>query len=69
MALINPNNLYSAGNVVLDSNPYMRVALQARERKAAREEAVDKYYQNLPNTLNDKGLRDQEVPIVSGLKN
>lgn len=68
MALINPRTLYTGGDVALDSTPY-RVAYQRQQQiKQAREDALDKYYQNLPNTVNDKGVRDQEIPVINNAK-
>lgn len=67
--LINPSSLYSGGNVRLDASPYLRLALQERQRKEARQFAIDQYYQRLPETINDKGVRNQEVPIIAGIKN
>lgn len=69
MAIVNPSTLYSGGNVRLDSTPYLRLALQERARNEARGQAIDQYYQKLPETINDKGVRDQEVPIIGDLKN
>lgn len=68
MALHNPSGLYQ-GQAPLNPLPYVNIALQARARKQAREEAIDKYYQNLPNTINDKGVRDQEIEGLNTMKN
>lgn len=57
MALINPSNLYSAGQVVFDSTPYMRVALQREARKQALDDTLYKYYSELPNKINPAGVR------------
>lgn len=67
MALVNPSGLYQ-GTPSLNPLPYVNIVMQARNRKAAREEAIDKYYQKLPDTINDKGLRDQEIPIINDFK-
>lgn len=69
MALNNPSSLFSGGNVRLDSTPYLRLALQERARKEARGYAIDQYYQKLPENINDKGVRNQEVPVIADLKN
>jgi len=68
MALINQQGMYQ-GVSPLNPLPYVNIAMQARQRKAAREEAIDKYYQKLPDTINDKGVRDQEIPIINEGKN
>ena len=64
----NPSNLYSGGNVVLDSTPYMRIAAQERMRKEARGQALNQYYQRLSDTVNDKGTRDNDVPVINEMK-
>lgn len=66
--LQNPAGLYQ-GTPNLNPLPYVNIAIQARQRKQAREDAIDKYYRQLPDTVNDKGLRDQEVPIINDYKN
>jgi len=68
MALINQQGMYQSA-APLNPLPYVNIAMQARQRKAAREEAIDKYYQKLPDTINDKGVRDNEVPIINEGKN
>lgn len=68
MDLRNPSGLYTAGAVSLNPLPYVNIALQQRARRQAREDAIDKYYQNLPNTINDKGVRDQEVPVINQIR-
>lgn len=67
MALRNPSGIYQ-GAAALNPLPYVNIAIQARQRKAAREDALDKYYRQLPDTINDKGVRDIEVPIINGIK-
>jgi len=68
MALINPSGLYN-GTPNLNPLPYVNIALQARARKQAREDALNNYYNKLPDTLNDKGVRDIEIPIINDYKN
>ena len=57
-----PSNLYSGNAVVVNAMPYVQYADKLKREKAAKEEALDKYYQNMPNTLNSKGMRDQDIP-------
>lgn len=68
MALINQQGMFQ-GTPALNPLPYVNIVMQARQRKAAREEAIDRYYQKLPDTINDKGVRDQEIPIINEGKN
>lgn len=69
MALVNPSNLYTGGVVSLNPNQYVNLALRARAQRQAKDEAIDNYYKKLPDTLNDKGIRDQEIPVINEYKN
>lgn len=66
--LHNPEGLYSGGSVSVNALPYARLAMEARARNQAREGALDKYYNQLPDTINDKGVRDVEVPVINEYK-
>ena len=63
--LQNPEHLYSGGTVSFNPFPYVKYAEDLRARRQAREDAIDKYYRELPNTINDKGVRDQEIPLIN----
>jgi hypothetical protein len=69
MALQNPNGLYTGGVVNLNPMPYVNIINQARAKKQAREDAIDQYYRKLPDTLNDKGVRDQDRPVIEEYRN
>lgn len=69
MPLINPSSLYTGGKFTVNPLPYMQIAMQQRARKAAQDEAIDKHFQELPNTINDKGVRDQEIEGLNTKKN
>lgn len=64
--LQNPSSLYSAGNVVLDSSPYMRLAAQERARQQAVKEASFRHYSELPDKLNTAGVREQDWNDATG---
>jgi len=66
MALINPSNLYSEGQVNLDSTPYLRMQQQQQAKQQAREDALYKYYSELPNKLNAAGMRVQDIDGAAG---
>lgn len=68
LQLRNPGGLYQ-GEAPLNPLPYVNIALQQRARRQAREDAIDKYYRELPNTINDKGVRDQEIPLINEYRN
>ncbi len=63
MPLVNNPNLFTAGNVNLHS-PYFQYVLQSQAHKQAKDEALDKYYGNLPNTINEQGVRDIDIPVL-----
>lgn len=69
MALRNPSGLYTGGVVDLNPNVYMNIALQAQAKRQAKEEAIDRYYRDLPSKINDKGVRDQDRPYIEELRN
>lgn len=56
-----PSNLYEGNAVVGNALPYVQYAEKREQLRQAKDDALDKYYGNLPSTINDKGLRDQEV--------
>jgi hypothetical protein len=66
MALINPSNLYSEGQVNLDSTPYLRMQQQQQAKKQAREDALYKYYSELPTKINGAGMRVQDIDGANG---
>jgi hypothetical protein len=68
MATINPSNLYSGGNVNLDSTPFVKFALAQEAKKAAKDEALDKYFAEKNGKLTSTGMRSQEVPALVALK-
>lgn len=69
MALQNPSGLYTGGVVNLNPMPYVNIINQARAKKQARGDAIDQYYRKLPDTLNDKGIRDQDRPAIEEYRN
>lgn len=66
MSLINPHNLYSEGNVSLDSSPYTKIVLQQRAKKQALEESANQYFNKLPEKLNTAGVRQQDLEDPEG---
>lgn len=66
MALINPSNLYSEGQVNLDSTPYLRMQQQQQAKKQAREDALYKYFSELPTKINSAGMRVQDRDGAGG---
>lgn len=64
--LQNPSNLYSAGNVRLDSTPYLRIAESRRARRDAMDEATYRHYSELPDKINSAGVRMQDWEDPNG---
>jgi len=64
--LQNPPTLYSAGNVVLDSSPYMRIVSQQKAKQQAIDEAAYRHYSELPDKLNSAGVRSQDWEDPNG---
>lgn len=69
MALHNPAGLYHQDIYQMNYQPYVNTILKARQQKAAREEAIDKYYRELPSKINDAGVRDADRPYIEELRN
>jgi len=69
MAINLPSNLYSGEAERINSMPHVQFQTQLMQQKAAKDEAIDQYYKKLPETINQKGVRDQEVPLINGAKN
>lgn len=61
MALHNPSTLYSGGNVQFDATPTINLYANLMAKKQAKDEAIDEYYRKLPGTLNNAGMRDQDI--------
>lgn len=61
MAIQNPNNLYSGGQVNLDTTPFVKFALQQEAQKKAKDEALDKFFAEKNAKVTTTGMRQQEV--------
>lgn len=61
MSLNNPSNLYSEGNVSLDSSPYTRVFLQREAKKKALDDAANNFFSRMPDKINAAGVRQQDL--------
>lgn len=69
MALINPSNLYSGGQVNLDTTPFVKFALNQEAQQKAKDEALDKYFGDKLAKVTSTGMRTQEIEPLSQLKN
>jgi len=61
MALINNPNVYTGGNVVFDNSRGLDLAAQLQAKKAAKDEALNQYFNDLPNKINTAGVRKQDL--------
>lgn len=61
MALHTPNDLYTGGAAVFDSRPYVNFSAALMQRKQAKDEALDKYYNDLNKSINPAGVRTQDI--------
>lgn len=61
--------LYSGGQGIFNSTPFTQYILKQHAVNQSKDEALDKYYNNLPNTINEQGVRDQEIPLLHDKKN
>ena len=63
-----PSNLYTGDAVVVNALPYAQIAQRHEAQRQAKQDALDKYYENMPQTINDKGVRDADVPTLNKMK-
>ena len=69
MSTINPAGLYSQNEGIFNAKPYVWHEEQLQAHQDAKDQANEDFYRNLPNTINDKGLRDIDVPGVNQARN
>lgn len=53
---------YSAEAVIFDTRPIMALQQKLAAKKAAKDEALDKYFLDLKNKINPAGMRTQDLP-------
>lgn len=63
MALQNHPALYTGGGERFNSQPYVNFYAHLMARKQAKEDALEKYYQDLPKGINSAGVRTQDIPL------
>lgn len=66
MSLQNPSTLYTQNQGIFDSTPYLKLEQSRIAQQAAKDQALDKYFNDLPSRLNGAGLADEDIP---GLNN
>ncbi len=55
------SGLYTGGAVVADTSPLVQLQHQYNMKQAARDEALDDYFRNLNQSINPKGVRNQDI--------
>jgi hypothetical protein len=55
------SGLYTGGTVVADTSPLVQLQHQYNMKQAARDEALDDYFRNLNQSINPKGVRNQDI--------
>lgn len=55
-------NMYNGGAVNLNSSPHTQFIINLMARKAARDEALDQYYQKRNSSITSEGVRSQDIP-------
>jgi hypothetical protein len=56
-----PQGLHTQYTEVLDSSPFLRRNLENEAKRAAKEEALNQYFNDLPNKINTAGVRVQDL--------
>ena len=63
------SNPFAVGAVVLDSAPYTEYFLKQEAEKKAKEEAYDKYFQDLEGSLSPTGMDTKlDLPVLDDMK-
>lgn len=63
---INPqSNPYGGGAVVFDSTPYVDYYLKEQQKEDAKNEALDRYYQEEMSKVSPAGMRSEDLPVFN----
>ncbi len=62
MAIHLPSNLYSEGQVPLNSNAFTQFYLQEKSKQRARKDAFDSYYRDMGKGLTPAGMAPNDIP-------
>lgn len=68
MNLLNPSNLYSGDAVVLNTKPLVDSFMNMQAKKQARQDALDKYYNQQLESVKPEGMRPQDLQSGDGYK-
>lgn len=59
------SNPYASGAVVFDSTPYVEYYIREQQKEQAKDEALDKYYQEEMSKISPAGMRADDLPIFN----
>ena len=62
MAVSIPSNIYTLGAVQFNTQPLAALQGKLLAQKAAKEEALDKYFNDLKGKINQAGMRSTDLP-------
>ena len=63
------SNPYAGGAVIFDSSPYANLYIQQVQREAAKDEALDRYFQEWGKSINPAGMRNQDTEDLLNMVN
>ena len=64
-----PSNPYASGAVVFDSTPYTEFYIREQQKEQAKDEALDKYFQEWDKSINPAGMRNVDTQDFLNLIN
>lgn len=64
-----PSGLYMEGAVALDTQPFANMYHQYMMRQQAKDEALDKYFQDFGKSITPAGMRNQDIPVLTDKTN
>lgn len=64
-----PSNPYASGAVVFDSTPYTEFYIKEQQKEQAKDEALDRYFQDWDKSINPAGMRNVDTQDFLNLIN
>jgi len=60
-----PSNPYASGAVIFDSTPYTEYYIREQQKEQAKEEALDRYYEEEISKISPAGMRADDLPVFN----
>jgi len=60
-----PSNPYASVAVIFDSTPYTEFYIKEQQKELAKEEALDRYYQEEMSKISPAGMRADDLPVFN----